>query len=79
MRATDPDIDAGFEQDLEQIFDLDVEEVSNVALSHTTNLLPTGVETLQFTLPIREFAASFTSGVARNSSKNPSQYPPCCP
>ncbi len=79
MGATDPDPDTGFEQDLERIFDLDVEEVGNVALSHPTNLLPTGVETLQFTLPIREFSASFNSRVARNSSKYPYQYPPCCP
>jgi hypothetical protein len=79
MGATDSDTDAGFEQDLEQVFDLDMEEVSNVALSHPTNLLPTGVETLQFKLPIRAFAASFISGVAHSSSKNPSQHPPHCP
>jgi hypothetical protein len=76
MGATDPNPDAGLDQDLEYIFDLDVEEIGNVALSHPTNMIPTGVETLQFTLPIRAFAASINSRVTRSSGKNPSQCPP---
>jgi hypothetical protein len=72
MRSTDLEFDARLEEDLQQTWDADLEEMSNAVSTCSTSLLPIGVETLQFTLPIRAFASIFDSALALNSSKNPS-------